>query len=135
MIRFTQRVSCRRALPRVLRRLCGNERGTISIVAAASFPILLGFSALGVDVSVWFKAKNSVQGVADAAAVSVAAAYAAGATETRWRTEGSAIAAANGYTNGQNGVAVAVYHPPISPSAFAGNVSTYQVVISAPQKL
>src|SRR5450756_2748285 len=105
MIGFTQRVSYRWALLRILRRLCDNERGTITILAAASLPLLLGFSALGVDVSVWLKAKNSVQGVADAAAVSVAAATTAGEPQTSWQTEGYAIAAANGYTNGQNGVA------------------------------
>jgi hypothetical protein len=75
MIRFTKHVSRRCALPRVLRRLCGNERA-----------------------------------------------------------EGYAVAAANGYTNGQRGVAVAIYHPPVSPSAFAGTVDTYQAVISTSQQ-
>jgi len=135
MIRFTQHVSCRSALPRVLRRLCGNERGNISIVVAASLPILLGFGALAVDVSVWLKSKNSVQGAADAAVVSLAAAVKAGDSPTRWQTEAYATAAANGYTNGQNGVVVAVNNPPVSPSAFAGNVDAYEVAISQPQKL
>ena len=135
MIRFTQHVSCRSALPRVLRRLCGSERGNISIITAFAMPVLLGFGALAVDVSVWLKAKNSVQGAADAAVVSLAAAVKAGDSPTRWQTEAYATAAANGYTNGQNGVAVAVNNPPVSPSAFAGNVDAYEVAISQPQKL
>jgi Flp pilus assembly protein TadG len=135
MIRFTQRVTWRSALHRVLRRLCGNERGNISIITAFAMPVLLGFGALGVDVSVWLKAKNSVQGAADATVVSLAAAVKAGDSPTRWQTEAYATAAANGYTNGQNGVVVAVNNPPVSPSAFAGNVDAYEVAISQPQKL
>jgi Flp pilus assembly protein TadG len=144
MTRFTKRVSRRCALPRVLRRLCGNERGNISMVAAASLPVLFGFGGLAVDVSLWLKSANSVQGAADAAAISVAAAATAGDSKVRDNlgnltgglavTEGYAVAAANGYTNGQSGVAVAIYHPRVSPSAFAGTVDTYQAVISTPKQ-
>ena len=141
MIRFTQRVSYRSVLTRVLRRLCGNERGNITIVAAFSLPVLIGFGGLAVDASMWLKASNSVQGAADAAAIAVAAAVTAGDTPTRWQTEGYAVAAQNGYTNGQTSlggqccVTVTVHNPPVSPSAFAGNAAFYQVIISAPQKL
>ena len=141
MIRFTQSVSYRSVLSRVLRHFRGNERGNITIVAAFSLPVLIGFGGLAVDASMWLKSKNSVQGAADAAAIAVVAAVTAGDDPTRWQTEGYAVAAQNGYTNGQTSpggqccVTVAVNNPPVAPSAFAGNTAFYQVIISAPQKL
>ena len=140
MLRFIQRASGS-VLPRVLYRFCGDERGNIVIITAFALPVLIGFGGLAVDASLWLKSANSVQGAADAAAVAVAAAATAGDDPTRWQTEGYAIAAQNGYTNGQTSaggqccVTVTVNNPPVSPSAFAGNTAFYQVIISAPQKL
>jgi len=123
-------------------RLCGcvcgswarNERGSMSILTALSLAILVAFAGLGVDVSLWLRAKNDAQGAADAAANSVAAAAAVGNPSGRVQTEAQAAAAANGFQNGMNGVTVTVNHPPASGS-YAGNANAYEVIISAPQKL
>ena len=61
---------------RLLRRVATNQRGSISIITAVSLPALLGFGGLAVDASLWLRAKNAVQGAADAAASSAAAAAA-----------------------------------------------------------
>jgi hypothetical protein len=118
----------------LLRRLFGNQRGSVSIIAAASLPVLLGFGGLAVDVSLWHRAKNGVQGAADAAASSVAASHKKGDPETRLTAEAIGVAAANGFPNGVGGIAVALHHPPISGSQI-GLFNAYEVVVSAPQQL
>src|SRR5438093_5969284 len=90
------------ATTRLLRRFCrlsANQRGSVGIIAAVALPALLGFGGLGVDVSVWLRAKNAVQGAADAAAMSAAAAaaVAGGWSSTQPAIEAFAAAAVNGY--------------------------------------
>jgi Flp pilus assembly protein TadG len=118
--------------------LCGswarNERGSIGAITAISLAVLLGFGALGVDVSLWLRAKNDAQGAADAAANSVAAAAAVGNPAGRLTAEANAAAAANGFQNGMKGVTVTMNNPPAS-GAYAGNASAYEVIVSAPQNL
>jgi len=123
-------------------RLCGcvcgswarNERGSIAAITAISLAMLLAFGALGVDVSLWLRAKNDAQGAADAAANSAAAAAAVGNPSGRIQTEANAAAAANGFQNGMNGVVVTLNNPPASGS-YAGNANAYEVIVSAPQQL
>ena len=138
MVAPTQTAACStKAGPaRLLRRLFGNQRGSISIIAAASLPVLLGFGALAVDASLWLRAKNAVQGAADDAASSAAAAAFAGNSPTRVSAEPNGVAAANGYQNGQNGVVVTLNHPPLS-GAYTDPIkyNAYEVIISAPQQL
>lgn len=122
-------------------RLCGvcgswarDQRGSISVLTALSLTILVGFAGLAVDVSLWLRAKNDVQGAADAAANSVAAAAAVGNPSGRIAAEANAAAAANGFQSGINGVTITVNNPPGSGS-YSGNANAYEVIISAPQQL
>jgi Flp pilus assembly protein TadG len=136
MVALTQVISCRTeaGFRRLLRRISANQRGSISIITAVSLPALLGFGGLAVDASLWLRAKNSVQGAADVAASSVAAAASAGNVPARILAEARGVAAANGYQNGANGVTVTLNHPPTS-GTYAGNTNAYEVIISAPQQL
>jgi len=121
-------------LARTLRRLSRNERGSTSILIAIGLTALLGFAALGVDVSLWLRAKNNAQNAADAAANSAgAAAYQVNPT-ARILADVNAMAAANGFQNGMNGVTVTLHNPPTS-GAYAGNASAYEVIVTAPQKV
>jgi Flp pilus assembly protein TadG len=115
-------------------RLSRNERGSMSVMIAIGLTVLLGFAALGVDVSLWLRAKNDVQAAADAAANSVAAAASAGNPAGRLTAEANTAAAASGFQNGMNGVTVTLNHPPAS-GAHAGNANAYEVIITAPQKV
>ncbi len=123
-----------RRASRLLRRLSRNERGSMSVMIAIGLTVLLGFAALGVDVSLWARAKNDVQGAADAAVNAVAAAAASGNPAGRLNAEANAAAAANGFQPGINGVTVAVNNPPTSGN-FTNNPLAYEVIISAPQKV
>jgi len=113
-----------------------DERGSMAILTAVSLTVLLGFAGLGVDVSLWLRAKSNVQSASDAAASSVASAAAApgGSPNSRLQAEANSAAAANGFQNGMNGVKVTLNNPPTS-GAYAGNALAYEVLISAPQKL
>jgi Flp pilus assembly protein TadG len=115
-----------------------DERGSMAIVTAISLTVLIAFAGLGVDVSVWLRAKSNVQSAADAAANSVAAAAALISpppdVNARIQAEANAASAANGFQNGMNGVTVTVNHPPAS-GKYAGNTNAYEVIIGAPQKL
>jgi Flp pilus assembly protein TadG len=142
MINFIQLAGSLARAPRLCGCLCScvgrswarNERGSISAITAISLAILLAFGALGVDVSLWLRAKSDAQGAADAAAGSAAAAAAAGNPASRLTAEGNAAAAANGFQNGMKGVTVTLNNPPSSGS-YAGNANAYEVIISAPQQL
>ena len=114
--------------------LAKSERGSIAIISAVSLPFLLGFGALAVDTSLWVRAKNGVQGAADAAANSVGASAVSGNSAAHKVTEAHGVSAANGYQNGVNGVVVTLNHPPAS-GAYAGNALAYEVIVSAPQQL
>ena len=115
-------------------RLSRDERGSMSVLIAIGLTVLFGFAALGVDVSLWLRAKNDVQAAADASANSVAAAAVAGNSGGRLTAEANAAAAANGFQNGMNGVTVTLNNPPAS-GPNAGNADAYEVIISAPQKV
>jgi Flp pilus assembly protein TadG len=123
---------------RLCRCLCGSwardERGSVAAITAISLAVLLAFAGLGVDVSLWLRAKNDAQGAADAAANSAAAAAAVGNIRGRIAAEANAAAAANGFQSGMNGVVVTLNNPPASGS-YAGNANAYEVIVSAPQKL
>jgi Flp pilus assembly protein TadG len=121
-------------------RPCGlwarDERGSVAILTGISLTVLIAFAGLGVDVSMWLRAKSNVQSAADAAANSVAAAAAlpGGSSSTRIQAEANAAAAANGFENGMNGVTVVVHNPPTS-GTYAGKTAAYEIIVSAPQKL
>ena len=123
-----------RQASRQCRRLSRNERGSMSIMIAIGLTVLLGFAALGVDVSLWMRAKNDAQAAADAGANSVAAAVSAGNPAGRLTAEANTAAAASGFQNGVNGVTVTLNNPPKS-GAYAGNANAYEVIISVPQKV
>jgi len=106
----------------------------MSVLIAIGLTVLLGFAALGVDVSIWLRARSNAQNAADAAANSAgAAAYQTNST-ARIQADVNAMAAANGFQNGMNGVTVTMNNPPKS-GAYAGNASAYEVIITAPQKV
>src|SRR5262249_16291675 len=120
-------------LARALRRLSRSERGSMSIMIAFGLTVLLGFAALGVGVLLWLRARSNAQSAADAAANSAgAAAYQVNST-ARIKADVNAMAAANGFQNGMNGVTVTMNNPPAS-GAYAGNASAYEVIVTAPQK-
>lgn len=108
-----------------------DARGGIAVTTAILLPALAGFAGLGVEIGTWYFERRAMQGAADAAAFSAAIAAIAG---TSWSAEGFGVAAQDGFTNGVNGVVVAVNNPP-TQGKYAGNTKAYEVIISRPMAL
>src|SRR5260370_6747079 len=70
-----------------------------------ALPVLLGVTAFGIDASSWYLKQRSMQGGADAAVISAAAAYLAGGDLV---AEGKNYASKNGWTDGSNHVTVTI---------------------------
>jgi Flp pilus assembly protein TadG len=86
-------------------RLSRCRRGSIAVSTALSLPVLFGVAAFAIDVSAWYFKARSMQGAADAAAISAVAAYLNGDDPV---TEGKTYAGNNGWTDGSNGVTVTI---------------------------
>ena len=85
-----------------------NEKAQVTIMTAVALAVLLGLVAFATDIGLFLIAKRQMQTAADSAAM-------AGAAEIRYDdvvTAARADAAQNGFTDGVNGVTVAVHFPP-----------------------
>jgi Flp pilus assembly protein TadG len=97
-------------------RLHRDERGQTIILVALSLPLMLGFVGIATDVGSLFKDKRDIQTAADAAAIAGALNYNYG--YTAWTAAANSASAANGFTNGSNGVTVTT--PPTPQWASSG---------------
>src|SRR3979490_22069 len=93
-----------------LRRLRADERGAVSIMMGFLIIPLVGFLALGFEVSNWYLTTRGMQNAADSA--TIAAAINAGAN---YDVEARAVAAQYGFVNGANNVTVSVTNPEPCP--------------------
>jgi Flp pilus assembly protein TadG len=119
-------------------RLHRDERGQTIILVAFSLPLILGFIGLATDVGALFKDKRDIQTAADAAAIAGAlnlnSTIANGTNAST--TAAQNAAAANGFTNGSNGVIVTVNNPPTWPAsnyngvANSGNQGYVEVTVT-----
>jgi Flp pilus assembly protein TadG len=103
--------------------------GQVMVLVAMGLVTLMAFAALAVDVGQFWTARRSMQTAADAAAV-------AGAIAHRLNRDATAAAdtatAANGFSNGDQGVTVTVNNPPTSGS-YAGNTRYVEVIVTRPE--
>ena len=104
------------------RRLRADERGAVSVMMGFLLIPLVGFLAMGFEVSNWYLITRGMQNAADAA--TIAAAINNGAN---YDVEAKAVAAQYGFVNGANNVTVTVTNTATCPS---GGNSCYSVAIS-----
>ncbi len=92
------------------------ESGQTLILVALSFMIcILGFVGIAADVGVLLHAKRNLQSAADAAAIAGAKEIRVlGAGVAQIKAAGQAASAQNGFTDGANGISVAVNPPPLN---------------------
>lgn len=108
-----------------------DESGQVVILLALSLTVLLGFVGLATDVGVLIHDKRNLQIAADAAAI-------AGAKQIQINNSGNVVAAgksasaANGFTDGQNGVTVAVNAPPVN-GPNAGHAGFVEAIVQYSQ--
>jgi len=105
-----------------LRRLRADERGTVAATMGILMIPLVGFLAIGFEVSNWYLITRGMQNAADAA--TIAAAFNNGAN---YDVEARAVASQYGFTNGVNNITVAVTNNAACPG---GGNNCYSVSIS-----
>src|SRR5579871_6218214 len=88
-----------------------DRRGSVSIITALTLTVLLGCVGLGLEVGSWYLQQRDMQNAADSAAI-------AAATNGRanYDVEAKAVAAQYGFTDGSNGITVAVSNAAPCPS-------------------
>jgi Flp pilus assembly protein TadG len=100
--------------------------GQILLLATICMVVLLGFTALAVDIGYLYSTRRRMQTAADAAAVAGATALRDGQDYTKAADDVSSF---NGFTNSQNNVAVTVSEPTL-PSPYPSGVTYVEVDIS-----
>ena len=100
--------------------------GQILLLATISMVMLLGFTALAVDIGYLYSTRRRMQTAADAAAIAGATALRDGQDYTKAAGD---VTSLNGFTNSQNDVTVAVSEPTLPPP-YPSDVTYVEVDIS-----
>src|SRR3954468_21953522 len=124
---MTRRLSPLDRIRSAARRLIGDRRGNVAIVAAMAMPALMGSFGLGTEVASWYANQRAMQNAADSAALA-----AASNASANYDVEARAVTAHYGYVNGQNGVVVTASNTAACP---AGGANCYSVTITKSQPL
>jgi len=96
-------------------RLWREETGATAIITAITLSVLMGFTALGVEVGSWYAERRALQTAVDAAALGAGyRIYKQGHDADGIVEAGIADAARNGFTDGALGVELTVTNPPTS---------------------
>lgn len=98
------------AMSRAVRAFIGHERGASIVIVGLTLPAIVGAMGLAAEISYWQLHHRAMQNAADAAAI--AAATNGGAN---YATEGKAVAANYGFTDGSANISVAVSNPATAP--------------------
>ena len=106
--------------------LHADQRGTVAVIMAFMFPILIGAFGLGFEITNWYLTTRSMQNAADAAAIAAAT-----NGSSNYNTEAAAVATLYGYTNGNNNVTVAASNAATCPADPSITPPCYSVTISS----
>jgi hypothetical protein len=101
------------------------------VIVALALSGLIGFAALATEAAKWYTTERHMQGAADSAAATAAAALAAGEPSSALTSEAKSVAAVYGFADGSNGTSVTVNYPPKSGSYQSS--PAVEVIISQPQ--
>jgi Flp pilus assembly protein TadG len=103
------------------------RRGAVVVLFALMLPVLLGMTALAVELSLWFLRQRDMQNAADAA-VLTASVNDIDSKSTNYAAEAAAVAARYGYVNGANHAGVSIARDVPCPS---GQGVCYQATITS----
>lgn len=108
--------------------LAANAIGQVVVLICVALVTIMGMIAVVADFSFMQNQRNMMQTAADSAAM-------AGAEELNYGDQvaaGQADAASNGYSNGQNGVTVAINNPPTT-GPNSSNTAYVEAIVSMPE--
>src|SRR5215207_4163859 len=121
-----------RTLDKPLRKLLADRTGASAVLLALALSGLVGAAGLATEAASWYAEKRAMQGAADAAASTAAAALAAGAKSPSTLTgEAKSVTSAYHFADRSNGTAVFVNYPPQSGDYQSS--PAVEVLISRPQ--
>lgn len=118
----------KRQLKTLIHRLVRDRRGNISIIAAMSMPVLVGFMGLGAEAASWYNGKRTLQNAADSAAIAAAT----NGDASTYDDEAKAVAARYGFTDGEDGITVTASNTAPCPG---GSNDCYSVTITRLQPM
>jgi hypothetical protein len=107
-----------------------DTQAAIGLIAAIALPVVIGSAVLGTEAGLWAYKRQSMQGAADAAALS---AVISNTTGDALRLQGKSVAAAQGFADGINGVSVTINTPPLS-GTYTGRTGAVETIILQPQQ-
>src|SRR5438552_12624768 len=108
-----------------------HSRGQVLVLSALMLTVLIGFVGLAADTGYFFDYRRRMTAAADSAAVAAALEVKRNPTSTQVTTVARAAATASGFTDGTNGITVAVNRPPVSGDN-VGNNKYVEVLINRP---
>jgi putative Flp pilus-assembly TadE/G-like protein len=111
-------------------RLWKDDSGQALVMTAFFMTMLLAFMALALDSGTLFRARRMVQTAADAGAMAAALDYKYRRNLGHAQSEAYSATAANGYTNGSNGVVVTVTQQ--TAGIYAGCVDCFEAKVVVP---
>jgi len=115
----------------LLRRFSKDESGSYIVIAAFAMPLLIGASGLATEAGLWLYTQQSMQGAADAGAMSAATAYSVG-IRSNLSTQADAVTASYGFVDGVNGATITVNQPPLS-GTHKSTPGAIEVIVRRPQ--
>ena len=110
----------------LLVQLRSNQHGTVAVMMALAFPMLIAAFGLAFEVTNWYLRSRSMQNAADAAVIAAATNDSA-----NYNVEAAAVATQYGYTDGVNNVTVAASNTATCPTDPSITPPCYSVTISS----
>jgi Flp pilus assembly protein TadG len=112
LIRPTPGKRRRRVWCRPIGAVLSDRTGVTALALAISLSALAGLAGLGTEAASWYSTKRAMQGAADMAASTAAAALAAGEPSSTFATEAKSVAASYHFVDGVNNTTVTIHYPP-----------------------
>ncbi|WP_027998854.1 pilus assembly protein TadG-related protein [Sinorhizobium arboris] len=108
-------------------KFLADERGTVAVIAAVAFPVLVGAMGLGAETGFWYLKQRKLQHAADVAAHAAAGRLRAGDQRSALEATATQIASKSGYSPSAGTLAIS---PSSSPAASAGTLDRLEVVVT-----
>ncbi len=123
-------IACRAFNAGALKRFRKDTCGSAMIYIGLSLPVLLGFSGMAVDGSIWFANKRSMQASADAAAFSAALEMTRINDDGLAKSRAQSDAEENHY-DPSSGDTIEINSPP-KYGPYSGNNAAFEAIVSRP---
>ncbi len=114
-------------LRRLPRRWRKDERGTVAVIAAITFPVVVGAMGLGAETGYWYLKQRKLQHAADVSAHAAAVRLRAGDQRSALEVAAKHVASESGYSPAAGTLTIG---PSSSPNANPGTQDRLEVVLT-----